>query len=70
MGEDKCRGLLEFSDGKKLGERGLYWLKIHVSNKMGRDKLSFPERLGYVEENLDYILQMGRKPLEHREWLD
>lgn len=41
MGEDKCRGLLEFAEGKPLGKRGVYWLQIHVANLMGRDKLSF-----------------------------
>jgi DNA-directed RNA polymerase len=32
--------LLEFSEGKALGETGLRWLKIHLANKMGKDKLS------------------------------
>ena len=40
MGCDYNRGLLLFSEGKILGKRGLYWLKIHLANKMGQDKLS------------------------------
>lgn len=40
IGADISRGLLEFSDGKELGINGLKWLKIHLANKMGKDKLS------------------------------
>jgi DNA-directed RNA polymerase len=40
MSSDYNRGLLQFSEGKKLGKKGLYWLKIHLANKMGKDKLS------------------------------
>ena len=40
IGADINRGLLEFSEGKRLGEKGLKWLKIHLANKMGKDKLS------------------------------
>ncbi len=49
MGADIARGLLEFAEGRPLGKSGLKWLKIHLSNKMGKDKLSFPERVFYVE---------------------
>jgi len=34
MGHDICRGLLLFSKGEILGERGMYWLKIHIANLM------------------------------------
>jgi DNA-directed RNA polymerase len=35
MGADINRGLLEFSKSKKLGKNGVYWLKIHLANKIG-----------------------------------
>jgi DNA-directed RNA polymerase len=57
MGPDIGRGLLEFSEAKPLGERGLYWLKIHLANKMGKDKLSMSDRIKYVESNIDLILR-------------
>lgn len=49
MGPDIARGLLEFSAGKKLGNSGLRWLKIHLANKMGKDKLSMEDRVSYVD---------------------
>lgn len=49
MGYDIARGLLSFSKGEKLGENGFYWLKVHLANKAGKDKLSFEERVKYVE---------------------
>lgn len=35
MGADINRGLLEFAEGKPLGKDGLYWLKVHLANKIG-----------------------------------
>jgi len=32
-----------FSDKKPLGKNGLKWLKIHLANKMGHDKISFED---------------------------
>lgn len=40
IGADLSRGLLLFAKGKELGENGLRWLKTHLANKMGKDKLS------------------------------
>ncbi|CDY07360.1 BnaA07g24390D [Brassica napus] len=32
LGSDLCRGILEFCEGKPLGESGLRWLKVHIAN--------------------------------------
>jgi DNA-directed RNA polymerase, mitochondrial len=39
MGPDINRGMLEFSEGRRIGEEGLWWLKVHLANKFGKDKL-------------------------------
>lgn len=55
MGADISRGILEFADAEKLGEHGLYWLKIHLANVIGKDKLKFEERVKYVESIMDAV---------------
>ena len=40
LGNDLCRGLLSFARRKRLGERGLFWLKIQIANLYGNDKVS------------------------------
>lgn len=70
MGNDVCRGLLEFSDGKPLGHRGLYWLKVHLANKLGFDKISFDERVAKVDELFPKIQRTMEDPLRHNWWLD
>ena len=39
MGSDLCRGVLQFAEGKPLGERGLSWMKIHLANLYGENKV-------------------------------
>lgn len=70
MGNDVCRGLLEFSEGKPLGRRGLYWLKVHLGNKLGFDKLSFDDRVLKVEENMHKIKATIKDPLKDLWWMD
>ncbi|KAI4352341.1 hypothetical protein L6164_006604 [Bauhinia variegata] len=45
LGSDVCRGILEFAEGRPLGNSGLHWLKIHLANLYagGVDKLSHEE---------------------------
>jgi DNA-directed RNA polymerase len=45
QGRDECRALLEFSEGKPLGERGVWWLAIHGANLYGYDKVSLEASL-------------------------
>lgn len=63
MGSDVCRGLLTFAaPGRPLGERGLFWIKVHVANLCGADKLSFDERVAFCESMMPRILQAAREP--------
>ncbi|KAJ2795121.1 DNA-directed RNA polymerase, partial [Coemansia furcata] len=63
LGNDLCRGLLVFHEGRPLGERGMYWLKIHLANLFGKDKLSHDERLEFVTSNLDNIMASADNPV-------
>lgn len=70
LGADLNRGLLEFSEGKKLGKSGLRWLKIHLANKMGQDKLQMDEREQFTEDNLETIIKCAENPLIYRDWME
>lgn len=71
MGCDLTRALLTFAKpGVELGERGLFWLKIHMANLLGGDKLSFNERIDVAEDNMEQAIRVGRDPLSdsHLDW--
>jgi len=36
---------------------------------MGKDKATIPEKLVFIEDNLDLINAIGENPLKNREWL-
>src|SRR5262245_56519575 len=58
------RALIEFADGKPLGERGAYWLAIHLANcYWKKKKVSFKKRLAWVQENEKEILDFAADPL-------
>ncbi|GAB2300118.1 DNA-directed RNA polymerase 2, chloroplastic/mitochondrial [Dionaea muscipula] len=70
LGSDLCRGILEFAEGRPLGNSGLNWLKIHLANlyASGVDKLSHEGRLAFTENHLDEIFDSADKPLEGTRW--
>ncbi len=39
LGSDLCRGMLAFAERKPLGPEGLDWLKVHLANLCGKDKV-------------------------------
>lgn len=61
--DDLGRALLMFAEGKPLGDRGAYWLAIHLANSFGVDKVSFDERIQWVREHEDLILDSAKDPL-------
>lgn len=60
---DAIRGCLEFAEGKPLGKRGLYWLKVHIANCCGYDKAHPDLKVQYVEENHDVLMHFLEDPL-------
>lgn len=70
ISSDICRGLLEFGEGRPLGKTGLRWLKIHLANKMGKDKLPNDDRAAYTDSILPLIEKIVSDPLKNREWLE
>ncbi|KAK9697452.1 hypothetical protein RND81_08G038400 [Saponaria officinalis] len=70
LSSDLCRGVLEFAEGRPLGKSGLRWLKIHLANVYagGVDKLSYDERVAFVENHLPEILDSARNPINGNRW--
>mmetsp|Transcript_30849 Transcript_30849/g.45618 ORF Transcript_30849/g.45618 Transcript_30849/m.45618 type:complete len:1037 (+) Transcript_30849:104-3214(+) len=68
VGSDLCRGMLTFAEAKPLGNRGLYWLKVHLANLAGNDKMSFDDRALFAEENMENIRAAHDSPLGENRW--
>lgn len=64
QGPDVARGLLEFAEGKPLGEDGAFWLAAHIAGLWGIDKVSFEDRYAWVKENEEAILSSAMDPHE------
>jgi DNA-directed RNA polymerase len=65
--EDRVRALFQFADGEPIGERGLYWLKVHLANCGDFEKISkkpYEERVEWVDANMD---DPSGAPLRRRE---
>lgn len=67
LGNDVSRSLLLFWEGKKLGPRGLQWLKIHLANLFGVNKISHEERVRFVDDNLSKVIASAEHPMADSE---
>lgn len=73
MGDDVCRALLRFAEGRPLGERGWFWLKVHLANLFGVNKVAFSERARWTEERFSRIQAVAEAPLSSESrafWLE
>jgi DNA-directed RNA polymerase len=67
QGDDLTKSMLEFANGEPLGEDGAYWLAVHLANNYandGLDKAPLDERVAWVEENEEAILDSAANPLD------
>lgn len=71
MGSDLMRAMLSFAKpGIELGSRGVFWLKVHLANLLGKDKLSFDERIAFAEESIPQAVAAAAEPMKdsNLEW--
>lgn len=68
QGSDTAKALLQFADGKPLGDTGYRWLCIHGANVYGNDKVSYDDRVRWVEANRKAILRAASEPMSSREF--
>ena len=68
LGSDLCRALLLFSEAKPLGNIGLDWLKVHLSNLFGNNKISTEQRIEWADSHRDEIWDSAFNPLNGKRW--
>lgn len=68
QGNDMQKGLLTLAVGKPIGADGFKWLKVHGANCAGVDKITFEERIKWVEDNHDNIMAAAKAPMDSIEW--
>lgn len=68
LGSDLCRGLLRFAEAKPLGDRGFWWLKVHLSNLFGHNKVDFEERVKWTDQNLPKVFASAKDPTGGEMW--
>jgi DNA-directed RNA polymerase len=59
---------LIFDQAKPLGTKGLYWLKVHLCNLFGNNKISLQERYLWSLSNSENIIESALKPIEGSRW--
>ena len=71
QGDDIQKSLLLFAKGTPLAsDDDLKWLKIHGANLSGNDKISFKERIAWVEANETNIVNSAEDPLGYQWWYE
>jgi DNA-directed RNA polymerase len=65
QGDDKAKGLLLFSKGKKITDKGINWYKIHGANLFGLDKKPYKTRISWLNENEENIKMVARDPISN-----
>jgi len=66
QGTDHSKALIEFSEGKALGEDGFRWFMINGANKYGYDKASYDDRVAWVFENAQQFMAAADDPIGNR----
>jgi DNA-directed RNA polymerase len=70
QGSDASKGLLQFAKGVRLGRDGIKWLAIQGANTFGEDKVSYDDRVKWVQDNEDLIRAIVADPISNNFWGD
>jgi len=61
------KSLLEFARGQRIDTKEqLDWFKIHGANCYGKDKLEYEDRIQFIDDNHQMIMDIASSPLEYR----
>jgi len=72
QGDHIAKGLLQFTQGKAFGTKGLYWAKVHLANTFGKDKDTFEQRVDCADDviNSGELADTVEQPLNNTLWAD
>lgn len=70
QGSDDAKGLLRFAKGVRLGREGVKWLAVQGANTFGEDKLSYEDRVVWIQNNEQLIRSIVEDPISNRQWGD
>lgn len=71
QGDDIQKSLLLFANPTPLAsDDDVRWLAIHGANLSGNDKITFAERIAWVEENTTNIIASADDPLGYKWWYE
>lgn len=68
QGPDFAKSVLRFANGKPLSRTGVKWLAIHGANCFGEDKVSYEERVAWVEKNSSHIERVANDPMSQTDF--
>lgn len=68
QGDDIQKALLLFAEPSPLAEGDEKWMAIHGANLAGNDKITFAERIAWVEEHTMDIIASAEDPLGYTWW--
>lgn len=68
QGDDLAKSLLCFGRGKPLGKDGWREMCIHGAGKYGYDKVSFADRVIWMENKYEEVAQLVSDPLRYTEF--
>jgi DNA-directed RNA polymerase len=66
--DDFGRSILKFAEGKRLGASGLRWLKYHLANTYGKDKLKRLDQEMWVALNHDMLMACASYPWDYEDF--
>lgn len=67
QGSDLSKSVLFFHEKRALGHEGVFWLKVHIANCFGFDKVRLKARAAWVDENWGLLERALDEPENHPE---
>ena len=68
LGSDVCRAMLTFAEKKRLGDDGLFWLRVHLANLFGLSKKSLDDRAAFAVAHEADIRDAYERPMDGNMW--